>query len=117
MAKLAHQKKDLEKKRFQSPADHENFLSAVRAHSNLNRKIKERKRNNLLSANESKFKRDKFTFAKEVLQESSERAEPTFDKTAAESFLAANYGAPKVVDVQKLRKWIKEVPESSIVSD
>ena len=79
LVKLAQKKKDLEKNRFRSPADHDNFLKAVRAHINLNKKLTERKKSNLLRANEGKFKRDKCTFAKELLQESPERAEPTFD--------------------------------------
>ena len=60
---------------------------------------------------------DKYTFAKEVLQETSERAGPDFEQTNAETFLAENYGAPKNIDTEKLSKWIKATPESSITSD
>ena len=42
----------------------------------------------------------------------SERAEPTFDKTAAEIFLTENYGVPKHIDEEKLKNWIKPLPDS-----
>ena len=115
LVRLGEQKKRLEKDRFKSPDDHENFMRAVRAHSNLNQKFKDREHKKSLSANEAKFKRDKFTFSKELLRENSERAEPAFDKTAAENFLALNYGAPKNVDVNKLEKWIQPLPDETFV--
>ena len=112
LLKLSSRKNALRAVRHRSEADNQDFLNAVRAHNNLLAKVEQKKKENSILAAEQSFRKDPYKFSKRLLEEQSERAEPAFDKLAAETFLRDNYGSPKDFDVEKLERWLKPLPDS-----
>ena len=78
----------------------------------MKNRLKEHRKEKEVANNERKFRQDPFRFTKTLLRENTEKVEPSFDQKEAEAFLDSNYGSPKEVDLELLKKLIKDLPDS-----